>query len=257
MLFRIRKHGNLFSLEIGTNPSTNSYCATVTHNDYNAIKWHHRLSHVNYRYLETMQTNDMVIGLPSVQPPSSLCVACTLGKQHYQSTLQALITRASEPLALVHTDLYRPMKTKSIGVAFYFLIFIEDFTRYAHIYFLQKKSAVITYFTRYKNLVENHTSRNILILRSDNGGEFTSIDFNKMCSHSGIQRHFTNSYNPSQNGVSERKNRTLVESACSMLHTAQLPNLYWAKQFSLLVTCKTAHILLLWILFPCSNYGEA
>jgi len=84
-------------------------------------------------------------------------------------------------------------------------------------------------------LVENHTSRKILILRSDNGGEFTSTNFNKICSDSGIQRHLTNPYNPSKNGVSEHKNRTLVESARSMLHTAQLPNLYWTE--AIFTTC--------------------
>jgi hypothetical protein len=121
------------------------------------------------------------------------------------------------------------MKTPFIGGALYFLIFIDDFSRYTHIYFLQKKSAVLSYFNQYKSLVETHTSKKILILCSDNGGEFTSKFFNKICIDSGIQRHLTNPYNPSQNGVSERKNRTLIEFARSMLHTAQLSNMYWAE----------------------------
>jgi len=94
---------------------------------------------------------------------------------------------------------------------------------------LHKKPAVLFYFIQYKNLVENHTSKKILILRFDNGGEFTSQNFNKICTNSGIQHHLTNPYNPFQNDVSEHKNKLFVESARSMLHTAQLPNIYWAE----------------------------
>jgi len=82
MLFRIPKHGNLFSLGTGIDPLTHNYSATVTQNDHDAIKWHYRLGHLNYRFLGTMQIHDMVIGLPVVQPLPSLCLACTLGKQH-------------------------------------------------------------------------------------------------------------------------------------------------------------------------------
>lgn len=60
----------------------------------------------------------------------------------------------------------------------------------------------------------------ILILRFDNGGEYTSKAFSQFCLAHGIQRHLTNPYNPAQNGISERKNRTLVEAARSMLHVA-------------------------------------
>jgi hypothetical protein len=121
------------------------------------------------------------------------------------------------------------MKTPSFGGAVYFLLFIDDYTRYTYVYFLKKKSVVLSYFLQYKALVENQTSRKILFLRSDNGGEYTSNNFNQFCVQHGIQCQCTNPYNLAQNGVFELKNRTLVESTRSMLHTAQLHTFFWAE----------------------------
>ena len=117
-----------------------------------------------------------------------------------------------------------------MGGAYYFLLlFIYDFSCYTHVYFLIKKSEVLEHLIVYKNLVENQTSKKILFLRSNNGGEFTSKKFNKYCVDSGIQRQFTILYNPAQNGVSKQKNRTLVESTRSMLNVAHLPNSFWIE----------------------------
>ncbi|CAL9009573.1 unnamed protein product [Prunus brigantina] len=66
-------------------------------------------------------------------------------------------------------------------------------------------------------------------LRSDRGGEFLSGEFNKFCDEFGIQRQLTVAYTPQQNGVSERKNRTVVEMAKSMLHEKNLPYEFWAE----------------------------
>jgi len=81
----------------------------------------------------------------------------------------------------------------------------------------------LSHFQTYKTLVETqHDNHKILILRSDNGGEFTSNNFTKFCQDHGIKHHLTNPYHLVQNGVSERKNHTLVETARSMLQVAYL-----------------------------------
>jgi transposase InsO family protein len=99
------------------------------------------------------------------------------------------------------------MQTRSLGGAYYFLIFIDDRTRYTWVYFIRKKSDVFEYFKEFKNLVEKKTGRYIKILRSDQGGEYTSRDFFKYCKNNGIQQQFTVPHTPQQNGVAERKNR--------------------------------------------------
>lgn len=135
MLFRVPQNGNPFSMGIGIDPSHHSYIAT-SKSDLDTLKWHYRPGHLNLRYLGTMQTHDLVIGLPPVQSIQPLCTACTFGKRHRNQFPIDQVTRATEPLALVHTDLCGPMKTSSIGGALYFLIFDDDFSRYTQYIFL-------------------------------------------------------------------------------------------------------------------------
>jgi transposase InsO family protein len=114
-------------------------------------------------------------------------------------------------------------------------MFIDDFSRYTTIYFLKKKSEVLTHFKQYFNLVIRQHDLPIQVLRSDNGGEYNSCAFEAFCKDEGIQQQFTVSYTPQQNGVSERKNRTLVEAARAMLLTVVLPKSYWEEAIA--TTC--------------------
>jgi len=94
----------------------------------------------------------------------------------------------------------------------YFLLFINNFSRYTTMYFLSKRLELFSYFHDYKKLVEIHfLDYKILILRSNYGGKFTSKAFNQYCLHYGIQHQLANPYNLVQNEISERKNLILVE----------------------------------------------
>ena len=78
-------------------------------------------------------------------------------------------------------------------------------------------------------MVENETGLRVRAIRTDNGGEYTSQQFNEFCADKGIMHQFTNPYTPEQNGISERLNRTLIESARSMLYHAKMPLKFWAE----------------------------
>ena len=82
-------------------------------------------------------------------------------------------------------------------------------------------------FKSFKALVENEANRNIKCLRSDNGGEFTSNEFNEFFEIRGIKRQFSTT--PQQNGVVERKNMTVQEAAKTMLNEAKIPDGYWRE----------------------------
>jgi hypothetical protein len=179
-----------------------------------------------------MKSTSMVDGLPMLKSSIPIYNSCVFGKYSKSPYPQDPVTRATEVLALIHIDLCGSMNTPSLGSAYYFILFIDDFSCYTHVYFLNKKSEILAHFIKYKNLVEKHTNKHILILRSDKGGEISSKKFNQYCNNSGIQRQFTNPYNPTQNGASERKNRTLVESVRSMLKAANLPNSFWTEAIS-------------------------
>ena len=84
-------------------------------------------------------------------------------------------------------------------------------------------------FKEFKALVENLSEKKIKILKLDNGGEFTSIEFNDFCKEAGIKRELTIPYNPQQNGLEERKNRSIMEVVKSMIHDQYLPMYLWEE----------------------------
>jgi hypothetical protein len=97
------------------------------------------------------------------------------------------------------------------------------------VYFLKSKDEVFRKFKEFKALIENLSERKIKILRSDNGGEYTSKEFVNFCKDVGIKRELTTPYNPQQNGVAERKNRTIMEAVKTMIHDQDLPMCLWAE----------------------------
>ena len=132
----------------------------------------------------------------------------------------------------MHSDLCGKMNEKSLSGAEYFLSFIDDKTRYVWVYFLKSKDQVFEKFLEWKTMVEKSTGRKLKAIRTDNGGEFTSKEFEAHLTTEGVRHEVTISKNPEQNGVAERMNRTLVETARSILVNANLPHRFWAEALS-------------------------
>ncbi|CAL8992316.1 unnamed protein product [Prunus brigantina] len=190
--------------------------------------WHKRLGHLNERNIKLLENQDMVHGLPHLEQISVVCEGCMLGKQHRDSFPLESTWRASSPLELVHTNICGPMKTESISGNKYFLLFTDYCTRMSWVYFIRNKSSALECFRKFKAMTELQSGYKIKGL-SDRGGEFLSSEFNKFCDEFGIQRQLTVAYSPQQNGVAERKNRTMVEMAKSMLHEKGIPYEFWAE----------------------------
>ena len=180
--------------------------------------------HLNICALNCMYSKDLVHGFPPIQSTIPICGNYLVGKHPKSPYPNDAATYATQLLALVHTDLCSPTQTPSLERALCFLIFVDNYSRFTHIYFLSQKSIAFPHFIQYKILIKNQTNHQIAILRSDYGGEFCSNKFDQFCVDHGIARQFTNPYNPTQNGVAECQNQTLVESARSMLKVAQLNN---------------------------------
>jgi hypothetical protein len=110
------------------------------------------------------------------------------------------------------------------------MLLVDDYTRMtASLIFLKKKSEAFKKFKTYKEMVETETELKIKCLRSDNGGEFTSKEFMEFCSEHGIKRKFSVARTPQQNGVVERKNKTVQEMARTMLMDSKLTNVFWVQ----------------------------
>ena len=93
------------------------------------------------------------------------------------------------------------------------MIFVDDFTRMMWVAFLKEKSKDFEKFKIFKNRVENESGVKIICLRLDRGGEFTSREFNMFCKENGIKRKLSSHRTPEQNGIAERRNRSVVEAA--------------------------------------------
>ena len=150
-------------------------------------------------------------------------------------------TRATEAFEVVHSDDCGPMPVSSYGGSQYFVTFIDDYTRYTHVYFTKHKHEVLDKLKEFVNVTTDFTGKQIRTLvienqvktlRSDNGGEYGSKLFKTYLTEKGIFHQTTDPHNPAQNGVSERMNWTLMETAKSMMSHAKMPVEFWAEAIS-------------------------
>lgn len=221
------KQGRLYPL--GTSQSAHALATTVNSPaQETTLNWHYRLGHVLQHALAYMKNHQQALRLPKHITPISFCEGCILGKSHHKP-FPTSISRASAPLDLIHSDLCGPMPNTSITGNKYMLLFIDDYSRYTFLYYIADKASTITKFHIFKTQVENHMDRRIKCFRSDNGGEYTSLEFKLLCEEAGIRHEFTIPDHPQQNGIAERKNCTLIEAARSMLSQAQLTHSYWEE----------------------------
>jgi len=191
--------------------------------------WHGRLGHVNFQAMKKLVDKEMVGGVPLIQHPDQVCQDCLTAKQTRMLFPHSALWRADEPLKLVHVDLCGPITPSTAGGNKYFMLLVDDCTRWTQVYMLKNKDQAVDAFVKYKADVENSSSHKLKILRSDRGGEFLAKSFQSVCEQAGIKHQFTAPYSPQQNGVVERKNRTVMEMARAMLKSMNLPGRFWAE----------------------------
>ncbi|KAM1053550.1 hypothetical protein ACFX2I_000976 [Malus domestica] len=191
--------------------------------------WHHRYGHLSWHGLKVLQQKKMVKGLPQFAASQKVCEDCLVGRQQRDPFPKESMWRASEALQLVHADICGPINPISNSNKRYLITFIDDFSRKIWVYFLAEKSEAFGMFKAYKARVEKETGAFIRSLRTDRGGEFTSHEFASFCRENGIHRQLTTAYTPQQNGVAERKNRTIMNMVRSMLSAKQIPKSFWPE----------------------------
>ena len=220
----------LFKLSTVTNDNVinNNNAGTSTASVYMidpSFLWHSRLGHVNFRSLQRMINLGM---LPKcTMDKISKCEICVESK--YTSHSHKSVEKSNEILGLIHTDLCDFKATPSRGGKNYYITFIDDCSKFCYVYLINTKDEALNMFKTYKAEVENQLDKKIKILRSDRGGEYESNDFAEFCSTYGIVHQTTAPYTPQQNGVAERKNRTLKNMINSMLITSGAPHSLWGE----------------------------
>lgn len=226
--------GNLYFLEHCKKPQSTN----VADNNGQERLWHRRYGHLGEQNLQKIAREKLVKKFPyDASRKIGFCETCVSGKQQ-RTPFSSSTTQTTEVLELVHSDVCGKMREKSLGGGEYFLTFTDDKSRYTWVYILKAKHQVFDCFLAWKALAEKQSKKMLKTLRTDNGGEYTSTQFEQFLEKEGIRHETTIPKTPQQNGVAERLNRTLVESARSMLLDANLPKRFWAEAVSTAVYLK-------------------
>ncbi|RVW56301.1 Retrovirus-related Pol polyprotein from transposon TNT 1-94 [Vitis vinifera] len=149
--------------------------------------------------------------------PSLDCESCHFAKHHRSSLGPRLNKRAESLFELVHSDVWGPCPVTSQTGFRYFVTFVDDFSRMTWIYFMKNRSEVFSHFCAFSAEIKTQYDVSVKILRSDNGKEYVSNSFQNYMSHNGILHQTSCVDTPSQNGVAERKNRHLLETARALM----------------------------------------
>ncbi|GJW78729.1 retrotransposon protein, putative, ty1-copia subclass [Tanacetum coccineum] len=189
-----------------------------------ALLWHCRLGHISKKRIEKLQ-HDRLLNSTDLRAFKK-CVSCMSGKMGRKSYTHQ-VERAKDLLGLIHTNVCGPFKTMSRQGASYFITFTDDFSRYGYVYLLKHKHEVFETFKVFQKEVENQLGKTIKLLRSDRGGEYMSQEFLDHLKDHGIIAHRTPPYTSQHNGVSERRNRTLLDMVRSMMSQTTLPKSFW------------------------------
>ena len=233
----VRK-GNLFTtyLQSGSKDEVNCFYAKASSDE--SWIWHKKLSHLNFKTMNSLVKRELVRGLPHMEfTQEGLCKVCQKGKSKkapHKGTDTSVITK---PLQLIHMDLFGPVNVTSMSKKRYALVIVDDYSKYTWVLFLHSKDETPQMVIDHLKLIELDSKVPVMAIRSDNGTEFKNHLLNDFCSDKGISRQYSAPRPPQQNGVVERKNRTLIESARTMLSESRLPMYLWAEAVN--IACYT------------------
>nr|GEV64261.1 putative ribonuclease H-like domain-containing protein [Tanacetum cinerariifolium] len=192
--------------------------------------WHRRLGHVNFKTMNKLVKENLIRGLPSkIFENYQTCVACQTGKQHKATCKAKLLNSISQPLQMLHMDLFAPTSVMSINHKKYCLVVTDDFSRFSWVFFLATKDETSKVLKSFITAIENQINMTVKVIRCDNRTKFKNRDLDEFCGMKWIKREYSNAKTPQQNRVTKRKNMTLIEAARTMLANSVFPFTFWAK----------------------------
>jgi hypothetical protein len=228
VLFVAFRNENVYTIDFDNMTSKESICLAAINE--NSWLWHRRLGHANMELLSKLSKLDLVKGLPVTKfVKDKICDACQLGKQTKSSFKKKKVISTSRPLELLHMDLFGPIRTASLSGKLYAFVIVDDYSRYTWVLFLAHKNEAHKAFVKHCRRIQNEKGYTINNVRSDRGREFDNQDIELYCDQNGFGHNFSAPRTPQQNGVVERKNRSLQEMSRTMLNEHNLPQYFWAE----------------------------
>ncbi|CAI7897049.1 unnamed protein product [Closterium sp. NIES-54] len=219
----------------GSGPESAPFsCRFLSHQ---TLLWHHRLGHPSLPRLRGMASRVLVSGLPRSFPPlppgpAPTCVPCVEGRQR-AAPHSSEFPPIEAPVQTLHMDVWGPARVRGQGHERYFLLVVDDYSRYTTVFPLRSKgdvTKVLIDWIRASRLRLRESFGSdfpVLRLHSDRGGEFSSARLGAFCRAQGIRQTFTLPASPQQNGIAERRIGMVMDVArTSMIHAAA-PHFLW------------------------------
>ncbi|GJT17022.1 retrovirus-related pol polyprotein from transposon TNT 1-94 [Tanacetum coccineum] len=210
---------NESSIRVKCNTCGSTVYSTSDHNEFDHFKrdtsgrpsgtWTvdaQGLSHLNFKNINKLAKQNKVLGLPSlVYSKDKPCTTCEKGKHHRASFKTKQNFSIRKCLHILHMDLFGLVSPMSINHEKYTLVIVDEYSR----------------------MVENQNDVKVKQIRTNNRTEFRNHELESFCVEKGISQNFSSPSTPEQNGVAERRNRTLIESARTMLNRLVLSKHFW------------------------------
>ncbi|GJU36995.1 retrovirus-related pol polyprotein from transposon TNT 1-94, partial [Tanacetum coccineum] len=192
--------------------------------------WHRRLSHLNFGAINHLARHGLVRGLPKLKfEKNHMCSACAMSKSKKKPHKPKSEDTNQEKLYLLHMDLCGPIRVVSVNGKKYILVIVDDYSRFTWVKCLRTKDEAPNFIIKFLKMIQVWLKTPIRRIRIDNGTEFVNQTLREYYEKVGISHETYVARSPQQNGVVERRNRTLIEAACTMLIYAKALLLLWAE----------------------------
>ncbi|MFS7953253.1 putative RNA-directed DNA polymerase [Helianthus anomalus] len=233
----------VLDMSVATTTTGQAHCFVSRATEKESRLWHRKMGHIHLRKMNHLVHNDLVLGVHIKGfHLEGECISYVKGKQKKKSHPTKQVNSVLRPLERLRMDLFGPVNVKSITGDYYCLVITDDYSRFSSVSFLKTKDETFDSLMELFKKIENLYQRRIKRIRSDNGTEFKKNNMEEFCDERGILHEFSALYTPQQNGVAERKNRTLIETARTMLADSKLPINFWAEAVS--AACYTLNRVL-------------
>ncbi|KAI3700454.1 hypothetical protein L2E82_45084 [Cichorium intybus] len=212
VLLKSERKGSMFPLNLKPVTGGQTLCLLSKANSDVSWLWHRRLAHLNFKDLNKLVAMDLVRDKTKASHSDN--------------------PKITEPLSFLYMDLCGPSAIESIRKKRYILVIVDDYSRFTWVLFLRNKSDAAEEIINFIKKMELMLNKKVRTIHSDNGSEFKNQTLDGFLKTKGICHNFSAPYTPQQNGVVERRNRSLCEAARTMLNFANLPMYFWAEAIS-------------------------
>ncbi|GJU78372.1 retrovirus-related pol polyprotein from transposon TNT 1-94 [Tanacetum coccineum] len=229
-LIKCSRGSNLYTISVEDMMKSSPICLLSKASKNKSWLWHRRLNHLNFGTINDLARKDLVRGLPRLKfEKDHLCSACQLGKSRKHTHSPKTENTNLEVLNTLHMDLCGPMQVQTINGNKYILVIVDDYSRFTWVKFLRSKDETTEFVIKFLKQIQVDLNKIVRYIRTDNGTEFVNQVLTQYYKSVSIFHQKSVPRTPQQNGIVERRNRTLVEAARTMLIFSKALMFLWAE----------------------------